>query len=103
MAKLKETRVIREVAYPELLSNPVVVMTEYLDKLRMCIDFTNVNDVCPNDTYLTPPIDRLVDFTAGHTRLSFLNAYSGYHHIRMDLKDKEKTTLITHDGTYFCV
>lgn len=53
----------------------------------MAIDFTNVNDAYPKDSYPIPPIDRLVDSTAGYQRLSFLDTYRGYHQICMDPKD----------------
>lgn len=86
---------IREVRYPKWLRNPVVVTKEDSDKLQMEIDFTNINDACPKDSYPAPLIDRLVDSTAGYKRMSFLDAYNEYHQIHMDLKDEEKTKIIT--------
>ncbi|XP_028055939.1 uncharacterized protein LOC114260081 [Camellia sinensis] len=47
-----------------------------------------------------PCIDQLVDSTAGHERMSFLDAYSGYHQISLFGPDQEKTTFITPRGTY---
>ncbi|XP_019260264.1 PREDICTED: uncharacterized protein LOC109238286 [Nicotiana attenuata] len=41
----------------------------------------------------------LIDATAGHELLSFLDAYSSYNHILMEEEDQEKTTFITHQGT----
>lgn len=76
MAKLKEAGVIQEITYPEWASNLVIVSREDSAILRMCIDFTSLNYACPKDSYLTPPVDRLVDSTEGHVRLSFLDAYS---------------------------
>lgn len=78
----------------------MVVSNEDSDKLRMCIDSTNVNDACPKDSYPTPPIDMLVNLTMGHARLSFLDAYSGYHQIKMHPKDEEKTAFVFEDETY---
>ncbi|XP_070029423.1 uncharacterized protein [Nicotiana sylvestris] len=45
-------------------------------------------------------IDQLIDATAGHGLLSFLDAYSGYNQIKMDPLDEEKTSFITDRGTY---
>jgi len=42
----------------------------------------------------------LVDFTAGHALLSFMDGFSGYNQILMALKDREKTTFTTPWGTY---
>ncbi len=61
----------------------------------MCIDFRNVNDACPKDSYPLPPIDQLVDSTAKYGLLSFLDAFSGYHQVRMNPEDEEKTAFIT--------
>jgi len=37
---------------------------------------------------------------AGCEHLSFLDAYSGYHHIKMAVKDKEKIAFITPFGAF---
>lgn len=49
----------------------------------MCIDFTDLNKACPKDSFPLPQIDQLVDATAGHEILSFMDAYSDYNQIRM--------------------
>ena len=46
---------------------------------RMCVDYTNLNKACPVDPFAPPRIDQIIDATAGCGRLSFLDAYSGYH------------------------
>ncbi|KAL5782164.1 hypothetical protein ACOSP7_007193 [Xanthoceras sorbifolium] len=45
----------------------------------MCVDFTDLNRECPKDCFHLPRIDQLVDSTAGHQLLSFMDAYSGYN------------------------
>ena len=45
-------------------------------KWRMCVDFTDLNKACPKDSSPLPHIDQLVDFTAGHKLLSFMDASS---------------------------
>ncbi|GAB2236188.1 hypothetical protein Drorol1_Dr00027927, partial [Drosera rotundifolia] len=97
--KLLIARVIREVYYPKWLANPVLVRKPN-GSWRMCIDFTNLNKACPKDSYLLPDIDTLVDATSGHEMLSFMDAFSGYHQIRMKKSDEEKTVFITPEGTY---
>jgi hypothetical protein len=42
----------------------------------------------------------LVDSTAGHEALSFLDAYSGYNQVTMNPADSEHTTFITDKGTF---
>ena len=45
-----------------------------------------------------PKIDQLVDATVGHPRMSFLDAFQGYHQIPLALDDQEKLLLSLHSG-----
>ena len=65
---------IREVYYPDWLAN-VVMVKKANGKWRMCVDFTDLNKACPKDSYHLPRIDQLVDSTAGHKLLSFMDAF----------------------------
>ena len=47
-----------------------------------------------------PKIDQLVDATVGHLRMSFLDAFQGYHQIPLALDDQEKIAFVTHIGNY---
>ena len=58
------------------------------------IDFTNLQKVCPKDNFLLPQIDQLLDATAGHELLSFMDAYYGYNRIPMFQLDEDQTILI---------
>ena len=97
--KLLQARAIREVEYPEWLDN-VVLVKKSNGKWRLCIDFTDINKACPKDSFPLPRIDLIVDATAGHELLSFMDAFSGYNQISMDLEDQEKTSFVTAQGTY---
>ena len=61
----------------------------------MCVDFTDLNKAYPKDPFLMPKIDQLVDATVGHSRMSFLDAFQGYHQIPLALDDQEKTVFVT--------
>ena len=69
-------------------------------KWRLCIDFTDINRACPKDSFPLPRIDLIVDATAGHELLSFMDAFSGYNQISMVPDDQEKTSFVTGQGTY---
>ena len=92
--KLKQARAIKEVFYPRWLANTVVVKKKS-GKWRVCVDFTNLNKACPKDPFPMPKIDQLVDATVGHHRMSFLDAFQGYHQIPLALDDQEKTAFVT--------
>lgn len=64
------------------------------------MDFTDLNKACPKDNFPLPKIDHMIDATAGHDRMSFLDAYRGYHQIPMSGPDQEKTAFITPRGIY---
>ena len=89
VAKLKKAGAIKEVFYPEWLANTVVVKKK-TRKWRVCVDFTDLNKACPKDPFPLPRIDRLVDATVGHPRMSFLDAFQGYHQIPLAQMTKRK-------------
>ena len=97
--KLLTMGFIREVNYPEWLSN-VVMVKKHNGKWRMCQDFSNLNDAYPKDSFPLPRIDQLVDATADHQLLRMMDAYSGYKQILMHPEDQEYTSFIADRGTY---
>ena len=69
-------------------------------KWRMCVNFTDLNQACLKDSFPLPKIDQLVDSTAGHKLLTFMDAFFGYNHIQMAEEDQEKIAFITSQGLY---
>ena len=90
---------IREIQYPEWLAN-VVMVKKANGKWRMCVDFTDLNDACPKDSYPLPSIDTLVDYASGRGMLSFLDAYFGYNQIAMHPGDEDKTAFMGEAANY---
>ena len=78
VTKLRQAGAIKEVFYPQWLTNTVVVKMK-IGKCRVCVDFTNLNRACSKNPFLMSRIDQLVDATVGHPRMSFLDAFQGYH------------------------
>ncbi|XP_024026071.1 uncharacterized protein K02A2.6-like [Morus notabilis] len=97
--KLINNGFIRESHYPRWVSNPVLVIKPN-GNWRTCVDFSDLNKACPKDGFPFPRIDQLVDATAGHEMLSFMDAYSGYNQIPMHPADEEHTSFITDRGLY---
>ena len=64
------------------------------------MDFTDLNKACPKDSFPLPRVDQLVDSTAGHMLLTFMDAFSRYNQIKMNEEDQEKTAYITSQGLY---
>jgi hypothetical protein len=78
--KLKQAKFIRDVRFPSWVSN-VVMVRKHDGRWRMCIDFTNLNKACPKDSFPLPRIDLLINSTAEHESLSFLDVFLGYNQI----------------------
>ena len=97
--KLATTEFIWEVYYLDWLAN-VVMVKKANGKWSMYVNFTDLNKACPKNSYPLPRIDQLVDSTAGHQLLSFMDAFSGYNQIKMDETDQEKTSFITSQGLF---
>jgi ribonuclease HI len=97
--KLLMAGFIKEVFHPEWLANPVLIRKKD-GKWRMCVDYTGLNKACLKVPYPLPRIDQIVDSTAGCETLSFLDAYSGYHQIKMKESDQLATSFITPFGMY---
>ena len=100
VGKLLQAKAIRELEYPKWLAN-VLLVKKANDKWRVCIYFIDINGACPKDSFPLPQIDIIVDATAGHALLSFMDAFSGYNQISMDPSDQEKTSFVTGQGTYY--
>ena len=92
--KFLVARFIREIKYTEWLAN-VVVVPKKGGKWRVCVDYTDLNEACPKDSFPLPRIDQIVDALIGQGMLSFLDAFSGYHQIPMHPPDAEKIAFIT--------
>ena len=78
--RLLNANVIREVKYSEWLAN-VVLVPKKNGKMRMCIDFMDLNKACKKDPFPLPRIDTSIDKAAGCKRFSLLDCFSGYHQI----------------------
>ena len=89
IARLLAAGFIMEVFFPEWLANPALVLKKN-KQWRMCIDYTSLNKACPKDPFDLPRIDQVIDSTDGCELLSFLDAYSGYHQIKLNSADMSR-------------
>jgi hypothetical protein len=99
LRKLLEAGFIKEVFHPTFLANPVLVKKKN-EKWRMCVYYNSLNKACPKVPFPLPRIDQIVDSKAGCELLCFLDAYSGYHQIKMKESNQLATSVITPFGMY---
>ena len=88
--RLLEAKFIRPCRYAEWILN-VVPIYKKNEKLRVCIDFRDLNKATPMDGYPMPMADMLVDAVAGHKVISFMDSNAGYNQIFMVKEDIAKT------------
>ncbi|XP_012453258.1 uncharacterized protein LOC105775277 [Gossypium raimondii] len=79
------------VKYSEWVGN-IVPVPKKDGKVRMCVDYRDLNKASLKDNFLLPHIDTLVDNTAGYSLLSFMDSFFGYNQIKMHPEEMEKTT-----------
>lgn len=70
-------------------------------KVKICIDYRDLNKESPKDNFPLPHINVLVDNTAQFSVFSFMVRISGYNQMKMSPADMEKTTFITPWGTFY--
>ncbi|GKD36366.1 reverse transcriptase domain-containing protein [Tanacetum coccineum] len=99
VGKLVDVGIMREVHYHSWLSNPVMIK-KHDGTWRMCVDFKDLNNACPKDCYPLPEIDWKIESLCGYPFKCFLDAYKGYHQIKMAKEDEEKMAFTTSQGIF---
>ncbi|KAI5394763.1 hypothetical protein KIW84_061398 [Lathyrus oleraceus] len=74
--------------YPPWVAN-IVSVPKKDGKVRMCVDYRDLNRASPKDDFPLPHIDVLVDNTAQFSVFSFMDGFSGYNQIKMSPDDME--------------
>ena len=82
---------IRSCRYAEWISNIVPVEKKDSGKIRVYIDFIDLNKATPKDEYSMPIADMLINESSGHRVISFLDDNAGYNQIFMAEEDTFKT------------
>lgn len=87
------------VTYSDWIAN-IVPVAKKDGRVRICVDYRDLNKACPKDDFPLPHIDILVDNAANSQMLSFMDGFSGYNQILMAEEDKLKTSFTTEWGIY---
>src|SRR5215510_14689210 len=64
IVKLLKNGFIKPITYPSWLANIVSILKKD-EKVRVCVDYRDLNKACPKDNFLLPHIDLLIDKMAG--------------------------------------
>jgi ribonuclease HI len=99
LQKMLEAGIIAQTRHSSWCSN-LVVARKKNGKIRICIDFRNLNRACTKDHYPLPKMETLLQRVTGSGMISMLDGFSGYNQIRLRAEDRHKTTFTTPWGTF---
>lgn len=78
----------------------IVSFSKKDEKVKMCVDYMDLNIASPKDNFPIPHIDVLVDNTTKFSVFSFMDGFSCYNHIKMALRRYGKDHVHPPWGTY---
>ena len=70
------------------------------ERVRICVDYRDLNKACPKDDFPLPHIDVLIDNAVVYAMYSFMDGFSKYNKILMAIIIKAKTSFIIEWDTY---
>ena len=100
LKKLEEQDIIRPVETPTDWCAPIVAVPKPNGNVRLCIDFTKLNESVRRETFPLPTTDQLLAQLDGATVFIKLDCNSGFHQIPLHPESQELTTFITPFGRY---
>jgi hypothetical protein len=81
-------------------SFPIVVVEKKNGKLRLCVNYKELNEHTITDKFPMPRIDEIFDSLTGAKWFSSLDAAQGFWQIKVDEQHKPKTAFRTNKGLY---
>nr|GEY53044.1 DNA-directed DNA polymerase [Tanacetum cinerariifolium] len=77
-----------------------LILTRLVTGWHVCIDYQKLNEAIWKDHFPLPFMDQMLERYSGNQYYCFLDGFSGYFQIPIDLKDQEKTTFTCPYGTF---
>ena len=81
---------------------PMVVQPKKHDptRLRICVDFCELNKATLIDPFMTPFADEILNEVVGHECYSFIDGFLGYNQVPIAKEDQKKTTFVCEFGSF---
>ena len=78
LEKLLNASLIRAIDYAKWISN-IILVSKHDKSIRVCMDFRDLNLVCPKDDFPLPNIDMIVDMMKIYELYSLMDGFSSYN------------------------
>jgi hypothetical protein len=89
--RLLQAECIQPCRYANWVSNIVLVEKKNTGRIRICVEFRNLNRATLKDEYPMHVADLLVDSMLGNKVISFMDGNAGYNQIFMVKEDVSRT------------
>ena len=93
--KKEKQGVIARIDKPTDWCAPIVVVPKQNGKVRICVDFTKLNDCMRRERHILPSVEHILAQLDGGKVFSKLDANSGFYQIQLSKQSAELTTFIT--------
>ena len=100
LKSLQEQGIIRPVTKPTDWCAPIVAVTKPNGKVRLCCDFSKLNESVKRENFPLPTTDQLLAQIDGAKVFSKLDCHKGFHQIPLHPDSQELTTFITPFGRF---
>ena len=100
LQRMERNEVISRVDEPIKWCAPMVVTSKSNDKVRVCVDLTQLNRYVQRENHPLPTTDTTFSKLAGAKFFSRLDANSGFWQIKLSERSRPLTTFITPWGRY---
>ena len=100
LKSLQEKDIIRPVTTPSDWRAPIVAVPKPSGKIRLCVDYTKLNESVRRENFPLPTTDELLAQLDGATVFTKLDCNQGFHQIPLSVESQELTTFITPFGRF---
>jgi len=98
---LLKLKIIKTVYFPTEWCSPIVVVSKKgCDDIRLCCDYTKLNNSVKRANFPIPKVDVTLSSLKGSKIFSKLDAQSGFYQIKLNEKSQPYTTFITPFGRF---
>jgi hypothetical protein len=94
LKKMSDAQIIIPLRYLEWVAKLVPVRKKN-GEIKLCVDFRNLNRSSKKDNYPLPKMEHILQRVIGLSRMSMIDVFSGYNHIYVLPKDREKKSFTT--------